>query len=247
MRAPANSNIDMVVAADAEDLADRAADWMVTQIAGLGHERLAVCLSGGSTPKRLYQRLTRDPWRAAMPWNRLTWFWGDERVVPADDRRSNRLMAEEALLDHVPCPPGSRHPIPVGAGIPEACAAAYQAELESYYDAAILETSRPLFDLMLLGIGPDGHTASLFPGKAAVEEMKRWVVATEAGLEPFVPRVTLTLPTLAASRAIAFLVSGADKTDALKRIFEDEDLPAARLCRLARTLWFVDKAAMGEV
>jgi 6-phosphogluconolactonase len=247
MKLPANSNLDVVVATDAEDLADRAADWMVTQLAGLGHEHLSVCLSGGSTPKRLYQRLARDPWRGAMPWNRLNWFWGDERFVPTGDTRSNRLMADAALLDHVPSPPGSRHPIPVDAGSPEACAAAYQAELEAFYDANALETSRPIFDLMLLGIGSDGHTASLFPGKAAVEEEKRWVVAAEAGLEPFVPRITLTLPALAASRAIAFLVSGADKTQALDRIFADEDLPAARLCRRARTLWFVDREALGEM
>jgi 6-phosphogluconolactonase len=246
MKPPANPHLDLVVAADADDLAHRAADWMATQLAGLGHERLSVCLSGGSTPKRLYHCLARDPWRGAMPWNRLNWFWGDERVVPADDPRSNRLMAEEALLDRVPCPPGSRHPIPVDAASPEACAAAYQAELASFYDAPRLEPNRPLFDLVLLGIGSDGHTASLFPGKAAVEVEDRWVVAAEPGLEPFVPRITLTLPALAAGRAIAFLVSGADKTAALARIFAEEDLPAARLCRRARTLWFVDRAAIGE-
>jgi 6-phosphogluconolactonase len=238
---------EIIKVPDAEALAERAADWMVSQLGGSGTGRLAVALSGGSTPKRLYQRLTRDPWRGAMPWPRLDWFWGDERFVPADDPRSNTRMAREALLDHAPVMPGSIHPIPVDAASPEAAAAAYEATLKAYYGQDRLDPQRPLFDIMLLGIGPDGHTASLFPGKAAVEETERWVVAAEPGLDPFVPRISLTLPAITASRAIVFLVSGADKTPALRRIFAGEDLPSARVAALAPTLWFIDEAALQDL
>jgi 6-phosphogluconolactonase len=237
---------DIISCKNAEDLAQRAADFMVTQLGGAGHTPLSVCLSGGSTPKRLYQRLTQAPWRSALPWNRLHWFFGDERLVPHDDPRSNFRMAQEALLAPASVPAAAVHPIPTDLATPDACAAAYQAEIERYYDAATLDPSRPIFDIMLLGLGPDGHTASLFPTKTAVDEKRRWVVATAAGLEPFVERVTLTLPAIAASRCVMFLVSGADKREALQRIAAGDDLPAARVVERTPTLWFVDEAALGE-
>ncbi|MDQ0469191.1 6-phosphogluconolactonase [Labrys wisconsinensis] len=236
---------DITTCTDADDLADRAADWLVDAIAATPG-RAAICLSGGSTPKRLYQRLARDPWRARLPWPRLHWFFGDERVVPADDPRSNQHMAREALLDQAPVPPDQVHAVPVAGLDPEAAAAAYQAALEHYYGGPALDPQRPLFDVMLLGIGPDGHTASLFPGSPALRETRRWAVAGPPGLEPFVPRVTLTFPALAASRATAFLVSGADKRAILPRVLAGEDLPAARAATVPGVRWFADKAALGE-
>ena len=243
---PSPHHREVVTVADAEDLADRAADWMVNQLGGAGQERVSMCLAGGSTPKRLYQRMAREPWRSALPWSRFNWFWGDERVVSPDDPRSNGSMAIDALLAHVPASTTQMHLVPTGLEDPAACARAYEASLKRYYGSDRLDPARPLFDIVLLGIGPDGHTASLFPEHAAVEETTRWVVSTEAGLEPFVPRVTLTIPAIASSRAVVFLVSGADKRVALARIFAGEDLPAARVAAATSTLWFVDQAALGK-
>lgn len=236
---------EIVEARDPEDLANRAADWIVTQLGGAGHERLAVCLSGGSTPKRLYHRLAIDPWRAALPWDRLNWFWGDERFVPHDDPRSNFAMTKEALLAKVPCPAGAIHKIPVDGGSAAISARLYEFDLQRFYGSSSIDGSRPLFDVMLLGIGSDGHTASLFPGMPAIDEGRKWVVASQPGLDPFVPRITLTLPAIAASRAVVFLVAGADKRDVLSRILAGEDLPAARVAAAVPTLWFVDQAALG--
>lgn len=231
------------IAPDAEALADRAADWLVAGLAGRAG-KLAVCLSGGSTPKRLYERLARDPWRAALPFERIHWFWGDERCVPAGDARRNETMVRAALLDHVPVPPENIHAVPVTAS-PEESALAFEAALKAFYGDETLDPARPLFDIMLLGLGSDGHTASLFPGKPALAESARWAVASEAGLDPFVPRVTLTFPALAASRHTAFLAAGADKTAMLRRVLAGEDLPAAHVRSLAPVTWFVDQAAIG--
>ena len=173
--------------------------------------------------------------------------------MPPDDPRSNRRMALEALLDHAPVPPGSVHPVPVDRPDVAACAAAYDAELRALQ--AERGPARPLLDVTFLGIGPDGHTASLFPGTPALAETRRLAVDNPPGLDPFVPRITLTFPALASSGAIAFLVSGADKRDALRKILEGRDLagqdlagqtlPAARVTARGPVTWFVDEAAMG--
>src|SRR5262249_42664012 len=122
------------ISADADALADRAADWFVAELANRAGP-LAVALSGGSTPKRLYERLTRDPWRAGLDFSRIHWFWGDERIVPTDDPRRNPLMAESALLDHVPVPPANIHIIAASPTAPEDAALAYEAELKRFYGA----------------------------------------------------------------------------------------------------------------
>jgi 6-phosphogluconolactonase len=233
--------LDIITCTDADDLARRAAAWLCGRLEGTG-DRLAVALSGGSTPKRLYGLLTADPLRRDLPWDRIHWFWGDERVVPKDDPMSNRRMALEAMLDHVPAPPGLIHPVPVDLSSPAECAAAYDTELRQF------QSSRggvPLFDIVLLGLGPDGHTASLFPNAPALQERQRLAIDTEAGMEPFVPRVTLTFPAIASSRSVAFLVSGADKREALRRIRAGEDVPAAHVTSEGPVVWFVDEAALG--
>lgn len=224
-----------------DELARHVADWILAR-ARAAEGRFAVCLSGGSTPKRLYERLAAPALVAAFPWQRTHWFWGDERFVPHDDPQSNFRMAREALLSHAPVPPENVHPIPTERMSPAAAAAAYEAELKRFYGADTLAGGRPLFDLTLLGLGENGHIASLFPGSPALAETTRWVmpVVGEASLD----RITLTYPALEASRATAFLVAGARKRDIVERVHAgDPALPATRLRPAGELYWFTDQAA----
>jgi len=235
---PTETRIEAV--ADLEELAHRAAR-LIADLAGNSQGRFAICLSGGSTPRRLYQLLADAPYREAMPWERVHWFWGDERFVPWDHPDSNYRMAREAMLAHVPAPAQNIHGI-VTAGDPAEAARAYERVLKSYYGAAALDPARPLFDVELLGLGPDGHTASLFPGTKVLEERQRWV-AEVVGAKPEV-RITLTYPLLESARHTAFLVAGADKREPLTRVLAgDRELPAARLHPVGELVWFVDALA----
>jgi len=229
------------ILATPEELAERVADWILARARG-AEGRFAVCLSGGSTPKRLYERLAAPALAAAFPWQRTHWFWGDERFVPHDDPQSNFRMAREALLGHAPVPPENIHPIPTERRSPAASAAAYEAELKRFYGADILASRRPLFDLTLLGLGDNGHIASLCPGSTALAETTRWVVPVVGEASP--DRITLTYPALEASRATAFLITGARKRDVLARVRAgDRALPATRLRPAGEVLWFTDRAA----
>ncbi len=225
---------------DLEELAHQAARW-ITALAGSSSGRFAICLSGGSTPRRLYQLLAASPYREAMPWDRVHWFWGDERFVPWDHPDSNYRMTREAMLAHVPAPAQNIHGIET-AGEPAVAARAYESVLKSYYGAETLDPARPLFDVELLGLGPDGHTASLFPRTKVLEERKRWV-AEVIGAHPEA-RITLTYPALECSRHTAFLVAGADKREPLARVLAgDKELPAGRLHPAGELVWFVDAQA----
>jgi 6-phosphogluconolactonase len=227
-------------AKNAEALARRVAQWIAGLAAG-SDGRFAICLSGGSTPRRLYQLLAETPYRDALPWERLHWFWGDERFVPWDHPDSNYGMVRAALLARAPVPPQNIHGIPT-SGEPEEAALAYERVLMTYYGSESLDPARPLFDVTILGLGPDGHTASLFPETAALEERRRWSVAV-VGAKPEV-RITLTYPTLESSRQAAFLVAGADKREVLTRALSgDRVLPAARVHPIGELTWFVDQAA----
>ena len=234
------------VSADFESLARRVAQWL-TDLACATPGRVAVALSGGSTPKRLYQLLAASPLREAMPWQRVHLFFGDDRFVPADDPNSNFGMARDAMIAHVPIPPANVHGIPT-SGIPADGARQYEAALKAFYGADRLDPARPLFDVVLLGMGPDGHTASLFPGKPALDEKQRWAVEVpEPGLTPFVPRVTLSYPALQSARSVAFVAAGADKTAMMRRVLAGEQaLPSARVAPINELVWFVDRAAHGE-
>jgi 6-phosphogluconolactonase len=228
---------------DAEALAQAAAERIVRRLA-LARAPVAVALTGGRTPEALYRLLATEPWRSRIPWASIDWFWGDERHVPPDDARSNARMAMQTMLDHVPVRPERIHRIPTGASDPHEDARRYEALLREYRGVRALDEGEPLFALVLMGVGDDGHTASLFPGQPAVDETSRWVVGVDrAGLEPYVPRVTLTLPALASSAEMLFLVSGAGKRDALARIQRGEALPAAHAHSRGELVWLVDRDA----
>ena len=231
------------VSSDLEALSRRVADWML-ELAFAKDGIFAVCLSGGSTPRRLYECLAEAPYRDRFPWPRTHWFWGDERFVSHDSVRSNFRMANEALLSHVPIPPSNIHPIPTSGSDPAKAASDYERTLKAFYGADRLEQARPLFDVNLLGLGTNGHTASLFPGSPVLAERDRWVAAV-VGETPE-ERITLTYPVLESSRNAAFLVAGKEKQAIFARLREaDETLPAARV-RPTGTLWmFADAAAAG--
>jgi 6-phosphogluconolactonase len=228
-------------------LAEAAAEeWRARALAAIAASgRFAVALAGGSTPRRLYELLAAPSagYRAAHPWGRTHVFFGDERAVPPDDPESNYGMARDALLARVPVPGENVHRIR-GEEDPEVAARRYEDELRAFFGAA------PRFDLVLLGMGADGHTASLFPGSPALDDPARWVAA------PFVPalgvrRITLTLRALESASRVVFLVSGAAKAPVLARILSGGPgamaFPAGRVRAPAGSvLWLVDRAAAGS-
>lgn len=235
----------LIVAADAEALAQAAAERVVARIAA-NSGRIAICLTGGSSPKRLYQLLASEAWRGRIPWDRVHWFIGDERFVPESDPLNNMAVARAAFLDRN-APAGHIHPIPTTTEDPGAGAEAYARDLQAFYGADRLDPGRPLFDLVLMGAGPDGHTASLFPGYPEIEETRRWAVGVaKANVAPFVPRVSLTLPVLASCREMLFEIAGHDKRPILTRLFNGENLPALRARSNGETVWLVDQAALPE-
>jgi 6-phosphogluconolactonase len=238
-------NRHIVVVEDAAALAEAAADRLIERIEA-NPGRIAICMTGGSSPKRLYELLATEPYRSEIPWDRVHWFIGDDRFVPSGDPLNNMTMARTAFLDAC-APLANVHPIKTDAANPDEAAALYARELQSFYGADTFDRAKPLFDLVLLGVGPDGHVASLFPGYPAIEVKDRWVVGVpEAHVKPFVPRVSLTLPTLASCREMLFLMSGEDKRAILTRVLKGEDLPANRARSDGETVWLCDKAALPD-
>ncbi len=234
-----SSASDLTVLADAEALARYAADWLTARAETAG-TRFSLALSGGSTPKRLYELLAA---RERFPWSRTHLFWGDERLVPLDHPDSNYRMVETALLRHVPIPPAHIHPMPTD-GAPADAARRYQQTLEAYYGGTELRADKPLFDVVLLGLGDNGHTASLFPGTPSLEEDRAWVAAVTTSVPQ--PRLTLTYPAIAMSGAAVFLVAGAGKREVLRRVRAGErELPAARVTSIGGVRFFADHAAAG--
>lgn len=206
--------------------------------------RFTIALSGGSTPKSLYNLLATNA-RTTLPWDKMFFFWGDERHVPPTDPDSNYQMANEAMLSKVPVPPGNV--FRPAAENPDAAVVAkeYESTLRKFFQ---LEPGQfPKFDLILLGMGPDGHTASLFPGTAGLQEKSRLVIAN--WVEKLkTHRLSLTFPVLNAARCVAFLVSGTDKAPVLKAVLEGtgsgESYPAAMVNPAGgKLIWFLDRAA----
>jgi 6-phosphogluconolactonase len=244
-QANVQSTVKVIVVPDSNGLAKTAAKRILARIA-LSHDRVAICLTGGSSPQQLYRLLETDAYRSQIPWDRVHWFIGDERFVAADSPLNNMGMARRLFLDRC-APTANIHPIPTDVGSPEQAAQLYESHLKSFYGTDILDSSRPLFDFVLMGVGPDGHTASLFPNEPALNETTRWVVGVpQAPVAPRVARVTLTLPALNSCHEMLFEVSGEDKRAILTRVFAGESLPANRVRSTAETIWLVDRAASPE-
>ncbi|HLT46058.1 MAG TPA: 6-phosphogluconolactonase [Rubricoccaceae bacterium] len=202
--------------------------------------RASLVLTGGSAPGPVYRRLAARP--DALDWARVHVFWGDERCVPPGDDESNYRLAREAMLDALPIPDAQVHRMACEAS-PDEAAEAYADALRAFFDG-----HEALFDVTLLGLGEDGHVASLFPGDDAVDEPNGWVMATEAPpSSPVAQRLTLTLPALNAARLVLFLVTGEKKQAALRRVLDAADAgdppPAARVRPVGNLAWYVDEAA----
>lgn len=235
-----NTAPQIVVVKNAPALAEAAAQRLIARIERT-QGAVSVCLTGGSTPKRLYELLASPEWRKQIPWDRMQWFFGDDRFVPHDDPLSNMGMARRAFLEAC-APPQNVHLIRTDAATPDVAARLYEQDLRAFQAS---RGSAPLFDLVLLGVGPDGHTASLFPGFPAANETTLWVAGVpQANVAPFVPRVSLTLPCLGSTHEMLFLASGHDKKAVLSRVFANENLPAARAhAANGETIWLIDEAA----
>ncbi len=228
---------------DLESLSRAAAALLVDQanLAVAARGRFSVALSGGATPRRTYELLAAPPLKDQAPWDRVHVFWGDERCVPPDDPRSNARMAKEAWLDRVPIPPGQIHPLNC-ADDPAAAARQYEAKLREFFAG-----QPPRLDLVLLGLGPDGHTASLFPGTPVLEEQERWAAAVYVA-EGDLYRVTLTAPLINQAARVAFLVAGGAKAEVLREVLHGPRDPARLPAQLIRPqngelLWLADRQA----
>lgn len=235
---------ELLIEPDPERLARRGADLF----SRIGREsvekrgRFTAALSGGSTPRKMHRLLVREPYLSEIPWQATHLFWVDERLVPYEDPASNYGAARDDLLANSPLPDTQVHPMPVGS-TPEAGARRYAAELEEFFGPS--PGSGPVFDLILLGIGSDGHTASLFPGMGTGPEPGLWVFPVRGG-NPDLPRLTLSLRVLNLARHVLFLVSGSQKARAVKSAFEKR-LPAVPAAGVnparGRLLWLLDRPA----
>jgi 6-phosphogluconolactonase len=226
-------------------LAHAAADTVVETLGAAleARDQASFVLTGGSTPVPLYRLLAAE-YRHALDWSRVVVFFGDERHVPHDHDDSNFRMARETLLDGLPLSPDRIYPMPT-SDTPETDARSYEETLRDYFG-----DGPPAFDLLLLGMGADGHIASLFPGSPALDEAERWVVATESPpSSPVHDRITLTFPAINAARTVLFLVAGESKQEALYAVHRTpgDAPPAERVEAQDRLLWFVDEAAAGDL
>lgn len=220
------------------------ADWLVAYSAEVlaKQARFTIALSGGSTPQALYELLATEEFRRKIDWESWHVFWGDERFVPFDDERNNARAALDTLIEHVTVPPEQIHIMPTEGLKPDESVAAYDEILRRYF-----EETGTTFDLVLLGMGDDGHTLSLFPGTAVIHEETAWV--TSFFLESqAMTRITLTAPLVNRAACVAFLVTGAKKAPVLKEVlggtYQPDVYPSQRIQPLNGNLhWFVDEAA----
>lgn len=203
--------------------------------------RFTLALSGGNTPRPLYHLLATE-YRHRVEWNRVHLFWGDERYVPPDHPASNFRMARESLIEPLRIPSANVHAMPVEESSPERAAERYEGHLREFFG------TMPRFDLILLGMGADGHTASLFPSTPALAERKRWVTVGEAPTEPRI-RLTLTLPVLNAGKCVYFLVTGIDKAEGVRSVLiENAPLPAGLVNpRGGELMWWLDRESASRL
>ncbi len=228
---------------DAEVLGLAAADLFLKKacLAAAQKGRFIVSLAGGETPRRIYEILSKPPYSNNIPWKQVHIYWGDERYVPADDLRSNQRMARKALLDHVPIPPEQVHPI-VCETSPQQAAQAYEKEI-----AADFPEARPQFDFIFLGLGSDGHTASLFPNTPVLQEREQWTGHVYLP-EQDSHRVTLTAPLINYARCIVFLVTGDNKAEIVREVLEGPQdhlrLPSQMIApQNGELFWYLDQDA----
>jgi 6-phosphogluconolactonase len=231
--------MDTRIFMDVEELSLAALDatMRIVREAVAQRGRFAIALSGGHTPEKMYEVWASKPYRDDTPWKSVHLFWGDERYVPHEDLLSNFRMAREALI--------SRVPIPTVSAPPDRAAETYETDLRNFFG-----NEPPAFDLQLLGIGQEGHTASLFPGSAALEEKQRWVLPVEVPAMP-PQRLTLTPVVLDRGRNTFFLVAGGEKRSILAALRNDPEprrspYPAARIQPSGPVVWFLDRAAAGQ-
>ena len=247
-RLPRNPGGDLSVQIypDLESLSQAAAILFVDQVgrAISARGRCSVALAGGETPRRTYELLSQSPYREGVAWEQIHVFWGDERCVPLSDPRSNARLAREVWLNHVPIPADQIHPLDCRFS-PGAAARGYQGLLRDFFGG------QPRFDLVFLGLGENGHTASLFPGTAVLEEEQRWAAAVYVAAQNL-HRVTLTAPIINHARQVVFLVAGAAKARVLREVLQGPYDPRRRPAQLIRPQagelhWLVDQAAAGEL
>jgi 6-phosphogluconolactonase len=243
--------VTIEILSDGDALAARAADLFAqaAQEAAAARGRFAVALSGGASPQPFYRLLARQQFTQKVPWRRVHLYWGDERCVPPDDPASNYGLAERLFIRHVPILAENVHRIRGEEGA-ERAADAYESALRALAARERPASELPVFDLVLLGLGADGHTASLFPHSPALEEVERLAVATEA--PDGSPRVTVTFPVIGAARRVWFLVSGADKAGMVAEVLEGlrvpKAVPAQAVTPVKGSLtWLLDEAAASEL
>ncbi len=240
-----NQNVEknVEILADKSALVKRSQEIIISHIqkAIKDKDRFTIALSGGSTPKPLYEALSNE----SLPWSKIHVFWGDERYVPATHQDSNQLMARQAWLDKIEIPDSNIHPMNTSAGDPQQDAEKYEAELRNVFST---EAEFPTFDLILLGMGDDGHTASLFPHTEALKVSDRLIAI---GNKDGQPRLTFTVPLINHADCVVFMVAGENKRPALKEIFapqgDSTQYPARLIQPQGELLWLLDYAAGGDL
>ncbi len=231
---------------DGEALSQAAAKWIAERIGATLQKagRFTIALSGGSTPKRLHQILAQSPYKEQIDWSKLHVFWGDERAVPFEDDRNNAKMAYDTLLNFVPVPAAQIHVMRTDIS-PEESASEYEKLLHQYFDKTPFS-----FDLVLLGMGDDGHTLSLFPGMPIVHEEKAWAKSFWLPAQDM-SRITITKTITNKSAAVAFLTAGASKAHALGEVLEGvynpDKYPSQEIKPTGELHWFVDEAAAADL
>lgn len=246
----------VIILKDKQSVAARAAEMFAAATnAAVGEQgkddpRLAVALAGGTTPRVLYELLSSEPWHSRIPWRKIEWFVGDERTVPKDHEDSNFRMMRESLFDPAGVPEDQQFRVMTGLSTPEAVAADYSECIRDFVSIGPESGDVPSFDLMLLGMGDDGHTASLFPHTNALDETDALVAANWVEkLNTW--RITVTWPVIEASRQILVMVTGADKAEALLQVLEGErnerQFPAQKLRDLPHVTWLVDEPAAAKL
>ena len=232
---------------DKEELGDKAAEFFAKQVNAIVAEKgsCSVALSGGSTPKAMYKSLLKDEYASIIPWNKILFFVSDERCVPHESEESNYGNADRALLSPMKISSAQLHPTQGQDKDPDTAASSYEIEIRRLVPAG--KNGLPSFDLIFLGMGPDGHTASLFPGSAALSEKKRLVVKNHVA-KVNADRITFTFPLINSAQQVVFLVTGADKAEILVDVFRHANMYPVEHVNLdeGTITWFVDRAAVAD-